>query len=145
MGNGEIAQEGITNRRDQVVTRRVHGISEACLISADSVTLPTVQRSTRPLLNTGENVRITSPWGITSWGTTGWPESSTVRLLDAFSLSSSILRLIQVADLSLIGFPSSSSRPFLCFVRHHHHTSMAETENQTYCFTSNRVTVKPRA
>jgi hypothetical protein len=121
MGNGEIAQEGVTNRRDQVVTRRVDN-----LIS-------------------GENVRITSPWAITSWGTTGWPESSTVRLLDAFSLSSSILRLIQVADLSLIGFPSSSSRPFLCFVRHDHHTSMAETENQTYCFTSNRVTVKPRA
>jgi hypothetical protein len=94
MGNGEIAQEGITNRRDQVVTRRVNGISEACLIRADSVLAPILQRFTRRLRNTGENVRITSPWAITSWGTTGWPESSTVSLLMPSPSLLSDLRLI---------------------------------------------------
>jgi hypothetical protein len=146
MGNGEIAQAGVTNRRDQAVTRRVDNLISGHVCSGLIVFLRLLQRFTRPLLNTGENVRITSPWAITSWGTTGWPESSTVRLLMPCPFLLFPLRLMQVADLSPIGFPSSSSRPFLCFVRLDHHTSAGKSgPEQTYCSTSNRVTVKPRA
>jgi hypothetical protein len=34
MGNGEIAQEGVTNRRDQVVTRRVDNLISGHVYSA---------------------------------------------------------------------------------------------------------------